>query len=331
MGTLDAILTEAGTQFGLSGSKARFLLSSLLSLINETPGGLGAFLDRFRKVGSGESVSAWLGNAQPRSIPATTLESAVGRDWIDKIASRAGVSYSMASSTLGFMIPNLVHCLAPGGNIPGRLPSDVLAYGGSATSAVAAGARETAYAAERAVKKAGTPAWLWPILGLLAVFLIGYWIWNSRNTATSTTFNVEEQVRIGAQKASAALAALQPGFTAKDLVSALNLNVINFPSNSAQVPPDSMDYLNRVAAAIKIAPANTILEISGHTDNTGDAASNMALSQQRADAIRGYLIQQGVSPNILVAKGYGDTRPVTTNDTEEGKFRNRRIAFTSRS
>ena len=327
MGTLDAILTEAGTQFGLSNSKASSLLSSLLSVINETPGGLGAFLDRFRKVGFGESVSAWLGNAQPRSISETALESAVGREWIDKIGSRAGVSYSTATSALGFMIPNLVHRLAPGGIVPTRLSADVLAYAGSATSAVAAGAREKAYAGERAVKRAGTPAWLWPILALLGVFLIGYWIWNSRNTATSTAFNLEEQVRLGSQQASTALAALQPGFTAKDLVSALNLNVINFSSNSAQVPIDSMNYLNRVAAAIKIAPRGTVLEISGHTDNTGDPASNMALSQERADAIRGYLIQQGVSSNTLVAKGYGDTRPVAANDTEEGKFRNRRIAF----
>ena len=129
------------------------------------------------------------------------------------------------------------------------------------------------------------------------------------------------------QKASAALAALSPGFSAKDLVTALNLNVINFSSNSAQIPVDSTDYLNRVATAIKAAPAGTVLLISGHTDNTGDSASNLALSQQRADAVRNYLIQQGVPSNMLVTKGYGDTRPLAPNDTEEGKFRNRRIEF----
>jgi outer membrane protein OmpA-like peptidoglycan-associated protein/uncharacterized protein YidB (DUF937 family) len=327
MGTLDAILTEAGTQFGLTNSKASSLLSSLLSLINETPGGLGSFLDRFRKAGLGDAVSSWFGSAAPRALSGSTLESAVGHDWIDKIASRAGVSASVASSALGFMIPNLVQRLAPGGVIPTRLPADVLGYAGSATSALAAGTRETAYAAERAVKKVGAPAWLWPIIGLLCLLLIGYFIWNLRHTSTSTTFNLEEQVRLGSQKASAALAALQPGFTAKDLVSALNLNVINFPSNSAQVPADNTDYLNHVAVAIKALPAGTVLEISGHTDNTGDTASNLALSQQRADAVRGYLIQQGVSPDMLVAKGYGDTHPVATNDTEEGKFRNRRITF----
>lgn len=327
MGTLDAILTEAGAQFGLSNSKASSLLSSLLALINDTPGGLGAFLDRFRKVGLGDSVSSWLGNTTPRPLSGTTLETAVGRDWIDKIAAKAGLSYSTASSALAFMVPNLVQRLAPGGVIPSRLPSEVLAYAGSATSAVAAGAREAAYAAEAAVKKTGAPAWLWPLLALLALFFIGYWIWGPRASVKNAAFNVEEQVRIASEKASAALAALQPGFSAKDLVSALNLNVINFASGSAQIPTDSYDYLNRVALAIKAAPSATVLEIAGHTDNTGDAASNMALSQQRADAVRSYLIQQGVPPGMMVAKGYGDSRPVSTNDTEEGKFHNRRIEF----
>jgi OOP family OmpA-OmpF porin len=71
-----------------------------------------------------------------------------------------------------------------------------------------------------------------------------------------------------------------------------------------------------------------VLEIAGHTDNSGDSASNLALSQQRADSVRNYLVQQGVAPGMLVAKGYGDTRPVASNDTDEGKFRNRRIEFT---
>jgi outer membrane protein OmpA-like peptidoglycan-associated protein len=147
-------------------------------------------------------------------------------------------------------------------------------------------------------------------------------------TASNAAFNAEEQLRAASQKATAALAALQPGFSAKDLVSGLNLDVINFASGSAVIPADSSDYLNRVAIAMKAAPVGTVLEIAGHTDNSGDSASNLALSQQRADSVRNYLVQQGVAPGMLVAKGYGDTRPVASNDTHEGKFRNRRIEFT---
>jgi OOP family OmpA-OmpF porin len=119
-------------------------------------------------------------------------------------------------------------------------------------------------------------------------------------------------------------------FAPPDLVSALNLNIINFGTGSAQIPAEQYDFLNWAALAIKAAPTNTVLEIGGYTDNTGDAASNLILSQQRAEAVRNYLIQQGVDPNVLTAKGYGEAHPLASNDTEEGKFSNRRIEFTVR-
>ena len=328
MGTLDAVLTDVGSQLGISGSKTTSLLSGLLSIITETPGGLSGFLDRFRQAGLTDIVSSWIGGTNPRPLSSTGLELAVGRDSIDKIASKSGLSFSTAASALSLMLPNLIQRLTPGGVIPNRLPNDILAYAGSATAAMAAGTRDAAYAVERKVKSSA--AWLWPLLAVVALFLLGYWFWGSRQTATNTAFNIAERVQAATQKATAALGALKPGFTANDLITALNLNVINFASASAQIPVDSTDYLNKVALAIKAAPSGTVLEIGGHTDNTGDSASNMALSQQRADSVRAYLIQQGVDSNALVAKGYGDTRPVAANDPEEGKFRNRRIEFTLR-
>jgi len=328
MGTLDAVLADVGTQFGISGSKTTSLLSSLLSMITDTPGGLGAFLERFRQAGLGDLVSSWIGGSNPRPLSSTALETAVGRDTIDKIASKAGLSFSTAASALSFMLPNLIQRLTPAGVIPSRLPNDILAYAGSATSAVAAGTREAAYAVERKVKSGAS--WLWPLLAAIALLLLGFWFWGSRQSLKNAAFDVADQVRAATAKATAALGALKPGFSAQDLVTALNLNVINFASGSAQIPAESTDYLNKVAAAIKLAPSGTVLEIGGHTDNTGDSASNMALSQQRAESVRAYLIQQGVDPSALVAKGYGDTKPVATNDTEEGKFHNRRIEFNLR-
>jgi outer membrane protein OmpA-like peptidoglycan-associated protein/uncharacterized protein YidB (DUF937 family) len=326
MGTLDAILAEAGTQFGLNTSKTSSLLSGLLSLITES-GGLGAFIERLRTSGLGDIVSTWMGSGQPRAISSTTLEAAIGHDSIDKIASKAGLSFSTAASALAFMLPNIIQRLTPGGVIPTHLPSDVLAYAGSATSAVAAGTRQAAYATERAVQKAGVPAWLWPLLALIAIFFIGYWIWNSRQSATNAVFNIEDQVKMATSKATAALAALKPGFAAQDLASALNINIINFPSGSAQIPADGTVFLSKAASAMKMAPSGTVLEIDGYTDSTGDPSSNLSLSQQRADAVRTYLIEQGVDANSLVAKGFGDTKPLASNDTDEGKFRNRRIEF----
>jgi outer membrane protein OmpA-like peptidoglycan-associated protein len=71
----------------------------------------------------------------------------------------------------------------------------------------------------------------------------------------------------------------------------------------------------------------TVIEIAGYTDKTGDAAANLMLSQQRADALRNMLIQAGVNPSVLLAKGYGSANPAASNDNEEGRFRNRRIEY----
>lgn len=125
----------------------------------------------------------------------------------------------------------------------------------------------------------------------------------------------------------AALAALKSDFSGPDLVNALNLAIINFETGSANVTADARALLERVAASMKAAPQTTVIEIAGHTDTTGDAAANQALSEQRAAAVRSILVQNGVPEMMLIAKGYGDTRPIASNDTPDGRFQNRRIEF----
>lgn len=66
------------------------------------------------------------------------------------------------------------------------------------------------------------------------------------------------------------------------------------------------------------------VEIGGHTDNVGDDASNLTLSQNRANIVREYLIKKGIAPNRIIAKGYGETEPIASNDTPEGRQKNRR-------
>ena len=126
------------------------------------------------------------------------------------------------------------------------------------------------------------------------------------------------------EKAKTELASLRSGFSAKDLIAALNDSVINFSSDSAEVPATTVALLQNAADDLKQLPAGHVLEIAGYTDNTGNAAENIALSQRRADAVRDALIKDGANPDTLVAKGYGSADPIASNDTPEGRLRNRR-------
>jgi OOP family OmpA-OmpF porin len=138
-----------------------------------------------------------------------------------------------------------------------------------------------------------------------------------------------EAVRTANDKALSALDAIgTSGVSANALVDAMNLAVVNFSTGSAEIPADSAEVIRRSAAAIRRAPAGLKIEIGGHTDNTGAPAANMALSRNRADAVRRALIADGVSAGVLTTRGYGDTRPRATNATELGRFQNRRIEYT---
>ncbi len=102
------------------------------------------------------------------------------------------------------------------------------------------------------------------------------------------------------------------------------LRNVFFDFNSATLKPESYAELNRLAAVLKQYPG-IVVEISGHTDNVGSYQYNLKLSQKRAEAVVEYLIAQGVPPESLVAKGYGPSKPIAPNDTEEGRALNRRV------
>src|SRR5262245_23764543 len=127
--------------------------------------------------------------------------------------------------------------------------------------------------------------------------------------------------------ANSALSNLKPGFTANDLVGVLNQSIINFPPAGSEVPGNALAFLQNAAGYIKQLPPSATLEIAGYTDNTGDPAANVKLSQERADAVRSSLVQDGVDASKLVAKGYGSANPIASNDLLEGRFRNRRIEY----
>jgi outer membrane protein OmpA-like peptidoglycan-associated protein len=134
-------------------------------------------------------------------------------------------------------------------------------------------------------------------------------------------------VAIANDRATTELASLGSGFGVKDLLFALNDSKVNFASDSAEVPESMAPFLKTAATDLKQLKAGHVLEIAGYTDNTGDAALNLALSQRRAEAVREALITYGADPDMLVAKGYGEADPLASNNTAEGRLKNRRIEY----
>lgn len=101
---------------------------------------------------------------------------------------------------------------------------------------------------------------------------------------------------------------------------------ITFDVDKADIKPESMGTLNMI---VKIMNNNPDLkfEVDGHTDNTGQAAHNLSLSQQRADAVKAQLEKMGISASRLTTKGFGDTKPISDNNTTDGRANNRRVEF----
>lgn len=104
----------------------------------------------------------------------------------------------------------------------------------------------------------------------------------------------------------------------------LVLRNVNFAANRAVVLPAAQTDLDKVAIAMRLMP-NARWEIGGHTSNVGAAARNLRLSQQRADAVKAYLVGTGVSAANLTAVGYGAQHPIGNNRTVAGRRTNMRI------
>ncbi len=106
----------------------------------------------------------------------------------------------------------------------------------------------------------------------------------------------------------------------------VRLNNIFFEFGKAVLKPESFPELDRTVKFLKNNPT-LMIEIAGHTDNVGSATYNQKLSQARAQAVADYLIQHGIDAKRLVVKGYGESRPIAFNNTEEGRAMNRRVEF----
>lgn len=101
---------------------------------------------------------------------------------------------------------------------------------------------------------------------------------------------------------------------------------LNFNIGKAEIKKESLPYLDKLADTL-IKAKNWTLDIEGHTDNVGTDEYNIKLSQNRADAVKNYLVSKGVLAEIITAKGFGEEKPLTDNNSQINKEKNRRVEF----
>lgn len=104
-------------------------------------------------------------------------------------------------------------------------------------------------------------------------------------------------------------------------------DAIYFEFGSSKIKEDSFPILDQVSNILVTNAGFEKLRVEGHTDNVGSDEFNAKLSQKRAQSVKAYLIQKGVAPKKIVAAGFGKSKPIATNTTEEGRAENRRVEF----
>lgn len=139
--------------------------------------------------------------------------------------------------------------------------------------------------------------------------------------------NEAEVIANSISASSAALDGLTDTSTIDELIHALNLQIINFAVDSDEIPAENKAILDKAATRLMALP-DAHLVITGHTDNTASLEYNQALSERRAKSVHDYLVSKGVSDDKLETQGASYTRPIASNATEQGRFKNRRIEFT---
>lgn len=208
------------------------------------------------------------------------------------------------------------------------------------------GASAMAAAAPAKVAAAGN-RWLWPLVLLALLVIAALWYFNRAKTPETVATP---------PPTTAPAPALPAGFFTLKLPDGVELNVpqtgienklatfiadssksvdkttwfdfdrLTFDTGKDTLQASSQEQLNNVAAILKAYP-NVHVRIGGYTDNTGNAAANLKLSDDRAKNVMAALVAAGIDQSRLDAKGYGEEHPVASNDTEEGRAQNRRISL----
>ena len=354
---------QTGSAAMLAGLAAKVgqpgFLSQIFGMITNpanTSGALSGITSNFGSLASG-ATSSPLGSLGGQFLSSifgsnmSTVTDTIGRS-TGLASSKVGSLLSMAAPlVLGVLgqhvrqnglsagdLGNMLKAEAP--SFQRFLPAGLGSLLGGASSAVAAAPAKVAAAGNR---------WLWPLVLLALLVIAALWYFNRDKGAVSNA------VQTATNASTSAVSGLGDFFKTKlpdgtelnipqfgiesklinflndsskpvDTTTWFNFDRLLFDTGKATLQPSSQEQLGNIAAILKAYP-NAHVKLGGYTDNTGDAAANVALSDARAKNVMNALVAAGIDPSRLEAKGYGDQYPVGDNNTEEGRALNRRIAL----
>jgi OOP family OmpA-OmpF porin len=271
----------------------------------------------------------------------------------DGIARFAGIRTDSAASLLAMVAPLVLHVLgqacASFGSSPAALtsllgeqkkflssllPTDLGSIlGGPGLAAAASGlGASTAATASRVTRDVATASRLSPILVAGAIFLaaLAWLIWPSSDehqaAQNPSELHLPGGVRISVPEGSFtySVASWLANTTDTTIPNRFVFEELNFETGSTALTPESIDLVSSLIAILMAYPAVSVT-LEGHTDNTGDPAANQQLSVERATAVKELMAKGGVTESRITSAGFGQEDPVASNDTEEGRAKNRRL------
>ena len=307
-GGLDSSLLNNFSGALSGGSATEGLLSkgaSLLSgLLGDRLGAVTGVIASFAGI-QGSSATKLMGLAAP------LLFGLLGKQVVSGGVTASGLSGLLSShrdTIMQFAPPGLANAL------------------GLSSNSNLCGAAPVAAAAPVYAEKKGFPIWGW-LLPLLAI-IAGFLGWRSCNAPqgpklASITLPCGTVLSVLEGTFNFNLANFMLKGSDSELPKTFVFDNLNFDSATTRLTPESNGTVTNLIAIMKCYPTMQV-ELDGHTDSTGDAAANKQLSIDRANAIRDLLVAGGVDTSRITTAGFGADKPIASNDTEEGKAKNRR-------
>ncbi len=340
-----------GNLTGLLGGNSSFsgIISTVGNLFGDKLGNIANIISGFSGIKQ-SSASSILNMVAPAALGV-----------LGKHASDTNMSASGLATFLSSQKDTILSAIPSGLNIAGALGLGSLSGIGSKLSSLFSSAETHAsHAAQTASHKAEEtkkPNWLVPAILAVAAFVLILYIFKGcggEQAAVADKKHETTEVKHEEPKAEPVAVAVRESLKVKlpdgteldaykggiedQLVAYLNSNEgiskekwfdfddLNFETGSATITAASLKQVQNISAILKAFPKVKI-KIGGYTDNTGDAAANVKLSQSRADAVFAKLKEIGSEKQLDGAEGYGPTHFVAPNDTEENKMKNRRISI----